>query len=235
VDDCLLRPAVLQTLCRAVRTSTLRNISIWQNRIPVSGSVALALMVRVYPDVVPTPPSPAPSGTPAPSASSRRGICCLHAAGWASWRGWWMPSMWYEWAWACNRRRARYVLRVRRLVPSPASPLSPSSQLIPIIAPSTQGEATNSPESNLGKSTALDTVQRQVKPDWATFQKYAKTNAAITTKVRFPKHHNFTVHWRLSIRSLGTSHRRCGTSSFLNFQRRMQASMAIGRVVPLLM
>lgn len=61
MDDCLLRPAVLEVLCRAVRTSGLRNISLRHNKISASGGVALALMIRDYPDVVPAPLSPAPS------------------------------------------------------------------------------------------------------------------------------------------------------------------------------
>ncbi|KAF8885399.1 hypothetical protein CPB84DRAFT_1816838 [Gymnopilus junonius] len=73
LDDCSLRPAALETLCRAVRTSSLRNISIRHNRISASGGVALALMIRDYPDIVPTPLSPAPSSstfTPSSSAAS---------------------------------------------------------------------------------------------------------------------------------------------------------------------
>ncbi|KAM6494674.1 hypothetical protein JOM56_009297, partial [Amanita muscaria] len=54
MDDCQLRPAALETLCRAVRTSSLRNISLRYNRISASGAVALALMIRDYPDVYPT-------------------------------------------------------------------------------------------------------------------------------------------------------------------------------------
>ncbi|KDR79326.1 hypothetical protein GALMADRAFT_243316 [Galerina marginata CBS 339.88] len=63
LDDCSLRPAALEALCRAVRTSSLRNISLRHNRISASGGVALALMIRDYPDVVPTaqPLSPTPS------------------------------------------------------------------------------------------------------------------------------------------------------------------------------
>ncbi|KAJ3516030.1 hypothetical protein NMY22_g14302 [Coprinellus aureogranulatus] len=73
MDDCMLRPAVLEVLCRAVRTSSLKNISLRHNRISASGGVALALMIRDYPDVVPTPLSPAPSSaswTPSSSTTS---------------------------------------------------------------------------------------------------------------------------------------------------------------------
>ncbi|KAG5726140.1 Leucine-rich repeat-containing protein 68 [Termitomyces sp. T112] len=70
IDDCQLRPAALEALSRAVRTSSLRNISLRHNRINAAGAVALALMIRDYPDVVPaslgTPTSSAPSS---PSSS----------------------------------------------------------------------------------------------------------------------------------------------------------------------
>jgi protein phosphatase 1 regulatory subunit 37 len=71
LDDCLLRPAALEALgvfhhfqliefakCRhlahAVRTSSLRNISLRHNRITATGAVALALMIKDYPDTIPT-------------------------------------------------------------------------------------------------------------------------------------------------------------------------------------
>ncbi|KAJ7123492.1 hypothetical protein C8R44DRAFT_620615 [Mycena epipterygia] len=60
LDDCALRAAALETLSRAVRTSSLRNISLRHNRISPTGAVALALMIRDYPDVLnaPVPASP---------------------------------------------------------------------------------------------------------------------------------------------------------------------------------
>ncbi|PPQ80139.1 hypothetical protein CVT25_001438 [Psilocybe cyanescens] len=71
LDDCALRPAALETLCRAVRTSSLRNISLRHNHISVSGGVALALMIRDYPDIVPNPQSPSThSGPYSPSSSA---------------------------------------------------------------------------------------------------------------------------------------------------------------------
>ncbi|PPR00680.1 hypothetical protein CVT24_000968 [Panaeolus cyanescens] len=70
LDDCQLRPPALETLCRAVRTSSLKNISLRHNKISAGGGVALALMIRDYPDVVPAPLSPAPSSTSATPTSS---------------------------------------------------------------------------------------------------------------------------------------------------------------------
>jgi NADPH:quinone reductase-like Zn-dependent oxidoreductase len=43
-------------------------------------------------------------------------------------------------------------------------------------------------------NTECSFAQGQYQSDWATFQQYAKTNAATTSKVRFPTHLNFTVH-----------------------------------------
>ncbi len=63
LDDCSLRPGALETLSRAVRTSNLRNISLRYNRINPTGAVALALMIRDYPDVVPTTTASATSST----------------------------------------------------------------------------------------------------------------------------------------------------------------------------
>ncbi|KIJ24330.1 hypothetical protein M422DRAFT_274922, partial [Sphaerobolus stellatus SS14] len=53
MDDCSLRPASLEILAHAVRTSPLRNISLRHNRINATGAVALALMIKDYPDSVP--------------------------------------------------------------------------------------------------------------------------------------------------------------------------------------
>src|SRR6266542_4579036 len=58
---------------RTVRTSSLKNISLRHNRISASGGVPLALIIRDYPDVVPTPTSPTTrsvTGTPSSVTSS---------------------------------------------------------------------------------------------------------------------------------------------------------------------
>lgn len=67
LDDCSLRPNALEALSRVVRTSSLRNISLRHNRISATGAVALALMIRDYPDVA---PAPSPLTSPSPSTSS---------------------------------------------------------------------------------------------------------------------------------------------------------------------
>ncbi|KAF8637057.1 hypothetical protein AX16_010912 [Volvariella volvacea WC 439] len=68
LDDCSLRPAALEVLCRAVRTSSLNHISLRQNRITQASGVALALMIRDYPDVVPQQ-TPLSSSNATPSSS----------------------------------------------------------------------------------------------------------------------------------------------------------------------
>ncbi|KAF9489856.1 RNI-like protein [Pleurotus eryngii] len=89
LDDCNLRNAALETLCRAIRTSSLKNISLRHNKINQTGAVALALMIRDYPDVIPAgtpiaiPFSPSNLSTPASSlppspASSTSPLPPLH-------------------------------------------------------------------------------------------------------------------------------------------------------------
>ncbi|KAJ7763033.1 hypothetical protein B0H16DRAFT_1718865 [Mycena metata] len=65
LDDCGLPAAALETVttARAVRTSTLRNISLRHNKISPTGAVALALMIRDYPDVLAAPTATSPSST----------------------------------------------------------------------------------------------------------------------------------------------------------------------------
>ncbi|OBZ77463.1 hypothetical protein A0H81_01899 [Grifola frondosa] len=53
LDDCSMKPAALDALAHSVRTSSLRNISLRHNRINVNGAVALALMIKDYPDRAP--------------------------------------------------------------------------------------------------------------------------------------------------------------------------------------
>ncbi|KDQ23487.1 hypothetical protein PLEOSDRAFT_1098225 [Pleurotus ostreatus PC15] len=73
LDDCNLRNAALETLCRAIRTSSLKNISLRHNKINQTGAVALALMIRDYPDggvTMMRHPSSLPGHTSSGSASN---------------------------------------------------------------------------------------------------------------------------------------------------------------------
>ncbi|KAF8509532.1 hypothetical protein BU17DRAFT_56039 [Hysterangium stoloniferum] len=64
LDDCSLRQASLEVLAHAVRTAPLRNISLRHNRISANGAVALALMIRDYPDSVSSTVSGLPPASP---------------------------------------------------------------------------------------------------------------------------------------------------------------------------
>ncbi|KAG7094999.1 hypothetical protein E1B28_005793 [Marasmius oreades] len=63
LDDCFLKPGALDVLAKAVRTSSLRNISLRHNKINATGAIALSVMIRDYPDSIPAtgPPSPFPA------------------------------------------------------------------------------------------------------------------------------------------------------------------------------
>lgn len=86
LDDCALKPAALEVLAHAVRTSSLKNISLRHNRIGATGTVALALMIRDYPDFIPSsnsplaPPSPIPSANSSAAPSPQLGTASLPAS-----------------------------------------------------------------------------------------------------------------------------------------------------------
>ncbi|KAJ8463748.1 hypothetical protein ONZ51_g10047 [Trametes cubensis] len=70
LDDCSLRPQVLDALAHSVRVSSLRNISLRHNRISATGSVAIALMIKDYPDRFPANGSDGGSVPSSPVISS---------------------------------------------------------------------------------------------------------------------------------------------------------------------
>ncbi|KLO15169.1 RNI-like protein [Schizopora paradoxa] len=70
LDDCSLRPPALECLAQAVRTSSLRNISLRYNKISPSGAVAIALMIKDYPDAMPSNSSSASSTSSLSSPTS---------------------------------------------------------------------------------------------------------------------------------------------------------------------
>ncbi|KIM43835.1 hypothetical protein M413DRAFT_18150 [Hebeloma cylindrosporum] len=155
LDDCSLRPAALETLCRAVRTSSLRNISLRHNRIAASGGVALALMIRDYPDVVPTPLSPVPSNlldTPTSSAassptSSVMSLSMTPPPGTPTTApppltGPILPPPRHPTTMGMQTTYTPYVPKARRGKALPPNPLSPTGQHIPIITSSSQGGVT---------------------------------------------------------------------------------------------
>ncbi|TFK50472.1 RNI-like protein [Heliocybe sulcata] len=71
LDDCSLRPAALEALAHVVRTSNLNHISLRHNKITATGAVALALMIKDYPDAVTANSNPSStSGSPTMSPVS---------------------------------------------------------------------------------------------------------------------------------------------------------------------
>ncbi|KAK8870050.1 hypothetical protein IAR55_000620 [Kwoniella newhampshirensis] len=61
MDGCGLKANVLETLAQGIRSSDLKNLSLRRNRIGPLGAVALALMIRDYPDSLLTMSSLSPS------------------------------------------------------------------------------------------------------------------------------------------------------------------------------
>ncbi|WVR04933.1 hypothetical protein IAU60_001945 [Kwoniella sp. DSM 27419] len=72
MDGCTLKAGALETLAHGVRSSDLKNISLRRNKIGPLGAVALALMIRDYPDASLGISSWTPSsgGSSSPAAST---------------------------------------------------------------------------------------------------------------------------------------------------------------------
>ncbi|KIJ60815.1 hypothetical protein HYDPIDRAFT_31861 [Hydnomerulius pinastri MD-312] len=156
LDDCALRPAALEALSRAVRTSSLRNISLRHNKITTTGAVALALMIRDYPDVVPGPPPstplspshplsppPASSGFLSPSPSFMSPPPSPHLpppirAGPV------LPPPRHPSAMSPQTTYTPYIPRSKRgaTTAHPPNPLSATGQPVPIITSNSQGGVT---------------------------------------------------------------------------------------------
>ncbi|KAG8957432.1 hypothetical protein FRC03_010147 [Tulasnella sp. 419] len=70
LDECGVRGGSLEVLAHAVRPSSLKHLSLRFNRIGSTGAVALALMIKDYPDSVPVTSGPAnllpPGSSPLP-------------------------------------------------------------------------------------------------------------------------------------------------------------------------
>jgi protein phosphatase 1 regulatory subunit 37 len=143
---------------RGVRTSSLRNISLRHNRINATGAVALALMIRDYPDVVPgtnTPPSVPSSPTPSsvslmasppstPTTDTQKNIPPTLLPPPPGRSGPAPPPPRHPASVAPQTTYTPYIPRSRRgaaVSPSP-NPLSPNGQPIPIITSSAQGGIT---------------------------------------------------------------------------------------------
>ncbi|KAG8824252.1 hypothetical protein FRC17_009140 [Serendipita sp. 399] len=70
MDGCNLRPAALEALAHSVRNAPLQHISLRNNHIAPSGAVALALMIKDYPDTVSNPVNGPGSVPSSPSLQS---------------------------------------------------------------------------------------------------------------------------------------------------------------------
>ncbi|KAI1798170.1 RNI-like protein [Ganoderma leucocontextum] len=166
LDDCALKPQALDALAHSVRKSSLRNISLRHNRISATGAVAIALMIKDYPDRFPStsengsgPPSPAtstssiatfnsPPPTPTTQTRSLPGLIIPNGAPPAPPKaGPILPPPRHPLA-APQTTYTPYIPRARRgastAMPTPGNtnPLAASGKPIPIIASSAQGGVT---------------------------------------------------------------------------------------------
>lgn len=148
LDDCFLKPQALEALAHTVRTSSLRNISLRHNRISAAGAVAIALMIRDYPDVVSggiTPTSSAPStppmspgaGLPAQLPYTGQGLSAVPSR-----QGSVLPPPRHP-TQTLQPTYTPYIPRSRRAPPAAiGDPLSATGYPIPLITSSAQGGVT---------------------------------------------------------------------------------------------
>ncbi|KAI8970894.1 RNI-like protein [Trametes punicea] len=165
LDDCSLKPQALDALAHSVRVSSLRNISLRHNRISATGVVAIALMIKDYPDrfpsttadggsvpgspVAPTsslasslspPPTPSSPSQPLPSTSSARGEMTPPPKPILPPPR--HPATLPQTTYTPYIPRSQRGASVSSLTPGNTNPLSPSGRPIPIITTSAQGGVT---------------------------------------------------------------------------------------------
>ncbi|KAG2124709.1 hypothetical protein BD769DRAFT_1466747 [Suillus cothurnatus] len=187
LDDCSLRVPALDVLARVIRNSSLRNISLRHNRINATGAVALALMIRDYPDVVPTtpnsstfpsqgsiisspPPSPIPpfAHLPPPSPVIRTGPV--------------PPPPRHPSTMPPQTTYTPYVPRTRRgVAAAQPPPLSASGQPIPIITSNPQGGVTT---RHLAPNTGPQRSEGGLHPNGTAHRHDDGPSAALLDKVR---------------------------------------------------
>ncbi|KAI0343834.1 RNI-like protein [Trametopsis cervina] len=161
LDDCALKPQVLDVLAHAVRVSSLRNISLRYNKINATGAVAVALMIKDYPDRFPTNGSAASSTTTSPTSISASAFLSPPSTPILSnsptlpsapapppRNGPILPPPRHPAA-GPQTTYTPYIPRAKRAAaavaaatPSNVNPLSPSGQPVPIITSSAQGGIT---------------------------------------------------------------------------------------------
>ncbi|KAK7692097.1 hypothetical protein QCA50_005503 [Cerrena zonata] len=157
LDDCQLRPNALDALAHVVRVSSLRNISLRYNKISASGAVAVALMIKDYPDRYPTPSangSAASSVNASPTSSvlmlSPPATPTLANASFSAFEvpptpppraGPILPPPRHP-STVPQTTYTPYIPRSKRNQQNVPNPLSPSGQPIPLITSSAQGGVT---------------------------------------------------------------------------------------------
>ncbi|KAG1724709.1 uncharacterized protein EDB91DRAFT_1170321 [Suillus paluster] len=188
LDDCSLRVAALDVLARVIRYSSLRNLSLRHNRINATGAVALALMIRDYPDVVPTTPnsatfplqpgsvissppsSPIPPNVhlPPPSPVARTGPV--------------LPPPRHPSSMPPQTTYTPYVPRTRRgVAAAQPPPLSASGQVVPIITSNPQGGVTT---RHLTPNFGPQRSEGSLHPNGASHKHDDGPSAALLDKVR---------------------------------------------------
>lgn len=187
LDDCSLRVPALDVLARVIRHSSLRNVSLRHNRINATGAVALALMIRDYPDVVPTTPnsstfpahasiissppsSPIPPSAhlPPPSPVARTGPV--------------LPPPRHPSSMPPQTTYTPYVPRARRGVAAAQPlPLSASGHPVPIITSSPQGGVTT---RHLAPNTGPQRSEGGLHPNGTAHRHDDGPSAALLDKVR---------------------------------------------------
>ncbi|KAI0635207.1 RNI-like protein [Trametes polyzona] len=166
LDDCSLKPQALDALAHTVRVSSLKNISLRHNRISATGAVAIALMIKDYPDRFPSTSSDGMS-VPSSPVTSISSLASLTPPATPSTTSQPLPSLSHNSTTPVPPPRTGpvlppprhpatipqttytpYIPRSRRgaatgaPTPGNTNPLSPSGRPVPIITSSAQGGIT---------------------------------------------------------------------------------------------
>lgn len=170
VPKLLCSTSIQYFVARSVRTSSLRNISLRHNRINATGAVALALMIRDYPDIVTAPnPSPTLPLSPAssiinsppslPNTTSPKSVPITLPPPPPGRAGLIPPPPRHPASSAPQTTYTPYIPRSRRGPPvSTPDPLSSTGQPIPIITSSAQGGVTTRHPVTQSTTHGQDTI-----------------------------------------------------------------------------
>jgi len=157
-----------------VRDSTLRNISLRYNRVSAAGAVALALMIKDYPDTIPSSnmlspslsisPQSTPLDTPTRESSPQLPLSPLPTAGPV------LPPQRHPPKPTTPTTYTPYIPRSKRNV---IGPMSPRNNTIPIITSNSQGGITTArhPQTSLTPGLAPSTPTNHHRPSAALLDK----------------------------------------------------------------